>query len=377
MAKADTSVKWFHSGMADAPVLSGQAGKLVELLDACLIDGFSTRTPDSVSVSAGVATVNISAGNPYEKHAVIAISGASNAALNAEWRIDSSASSSFTFLCPGVADGAVNSASIKRAGAGWGKPFSDTNLAVYRSQNVESPRMYLSVLDTDARFARVRGYEDMAQASAGTNPFPLFSTHTEPNYTWPKSDQIGTQTKKWVVVADDRFFYYLPAFSLSYPDYYDGLWFGDIVARMTADYYAVEISAHQTSSVSIPMQAVYSFINITSQYGIFNARGYQGSTPTPIQTSGRSLGDSAGIGPQAATDNDMNFAPLFRMSDGNTTRLRGVVPGLYIGYEIAPNVKTSPEVFSDEKGGVFLKINTGSQTTPFRQVCFDICGPWR
>lgn len=123
MAKADTSVKWFHSEMPDAPVLSGQVGKLIELLDACLINGFSVRTPDSIVVSEGVATVSISAGNPYEKHAVVAISGASDAALNSEWRIDSSGGSSFTFLCPGVTNGTVTGASVKRAAAGWGTPF--------------------------------------------------------------------------------------------------------------------------------------------------------------------------------------------------------------------------------------------------------------
>ena len=107
MSKANTEVKWFHSDMLDAPVLRGQAGALIELLDACLINGFSTRTPDSITVTSGVATVALSAGNPYEKHAVIKITGASVAALNDEWRIDTTAASSLTFLCPGVPDGAA------------------------------------------------------------------------------------------------------------------------------------------------------------------------------------------------------------------------------------------------------------------------------
>ncbi|MCK2086731.1 hypothetical protein MXC99_00795 [Thauera aromatica] len=170
--KADTSVKWFHSGMADAPVLRGQAGALIELLDACLINGFSTRSPDSVVVAGGVATVSISAGNPYDKHAVIAISGASEAALNAEWRIDTSAATSFTFLCPGVADGTVTGAALKRAGAGWSKPFADTNVAVYQSLDPASTQLYLRVNDADARYTRVRGYEQMTDANTGTGLFP-------------------------------------------------------------------------------------------------------------------------------------------------------------------------------------------------------------
>ncbi|ENO76599.1 hypothetical protein B447_17686, partial [Thauera sp. 27] len=85
--KLDTQVKWFHSAQPDAPVLNGQAGSLINVLDACLLNGYSVRTPDSVVVSGGVATVGISAGNPYEKHAVVEISGASDSALNGQWRI--------------------------------------------------------------------------------------------------------------------------------------------------------------------------------------------------------------------------------------------------------------------------------------------------
>ena len=166
MAKADTSVKWFHSGMIDAPVLSGQAGKLIELLDACLINGFSTRTPDSIVVAGGVATVSIGAGNPYEQHAVVEISGANNAALNAEWRIDTASASSFTFLCPGVLDGTVAGSVVKRAGAGWGKPFSGANIAAYQSVDPASTQLYLRVNDNDARFSRVRGYENMVDETA-------------------------------------------------------------------------------------------------------------------------------------------------------------------------------------------------------------------
>lgn len=38
---ADTSVKYLHSAMPGAPVLSGTAGSLISVLDACLVNGLS------------------------------------------------------------------------------------------------------------------------------------------------------------------------------------------------------------------------------------------------------------------------------------------------------------------------------------------------
>lgn len=199
--------------MVDSPVLSGQPGKLVDLLDACLIDGFSTRTPDSVVVSGGVATVSISTGNPYEKHAVIAISGASETALNAEWRIDTAGASSLSFLCPGVSDGIVTGASVKRAGAGWGRPFGDTNKAVYQSIDPESTELFLRVDDNYGTCAYVRGYEDMTSADDGVNPFPLLSTKAPNAFQWVKSNASNGDARSWFLVADNKSIHFCVYFS--------------------------------------------------------------------------------------------------------------------------------------------------------------------
>ena len=58
-----TSVKYYASTMPGAPVLSGTAGALATLLDACLVDGFGLKTVDTLVVASGVATANISTGS--------------------------------------------------------------------------------------------------------------------------------------------------------------------------------------------------------------------------------------------------------------------------------------------------------------------------
>lgn len=48
-----TAVKFFHSEMPSAPVLSGTAGSLLAILDACLVNGWGLMTATSVVVSGG------------------------------------------------------------------------------------------------------------------------------------------------------------------------------------------------------------------------------------------------------------------------------------------------------------------------------------
>ena len=56
---ATYSVKWFTSDMRGAPVVSGTAGTLIAMLDACLVTGFGVVTATSVTVSGGVATATL------------------------------------------------------------------------------------------------------------------------------------------------------------------------------------------------------------------------------------------------------------------------------------------------------------------------------
>ncbi len=82
-----TSVKYFHSELPGAPVLSGTAGSRIAVLDACLRDGWGLLTASGVSVAGGVATATFTASHSFEPLSVILVAGASVPAINGEQRL--------------------------------------------------------------------------------------------------------------------------------------------------------------------------------------------------------------------------------------------------------------------------------------------------
>lgn len=384
--KADTSVKWFHSGMADAPVLRGEAGALIELLDACLISGFSTRSPDSVVVAGGVATVSISAGNPYDKHAVIAISGASEPALNAEWRIDTSAASSFTFLCPGVADGTVTGAALKRAGAGWGKPFADTNVAVYQSLDPASTQLYLRVNDADARYTRVRGYEQMTDANTGTGLFPMLTDIPDASGLWVKSAAATTDSRPWVLVADGSMLYLLIRWSGTYNRSADVFRFGDIVSLADGDSYNCVLSGTNTSAPAYPGGNLqYNSPNTTAymNYGGGSAVARPSSQVAGAIPSCRAalfVAEAGGV----AAGSDVVFSEVWEFdalsytsSNTSATLPRGKSPGYYLAVNKVAELPDMGVIEREDDAQLIALANRGTNTADFRYVAFDVKGPWR
>lgn len=382
MAKADTSVKWFHSEMVDALVLSGQAGKLIEVLDACLINGFSVRTPDSVVVSSEVATVTISAGNPFEKHAVIAIAGASVAGLNAEWRIATSTATTFTFECPGLPDGIVTGASAKRAPAGWTKPFSAANKVVYQSADPLSTQLYLRVDDTDARYTRVRGYESMTGVDAGTGLFPTLAQHAETLWTWLKSTTADTAPHKWRLFADGRFFWLLLEGRVGYaptPNL-----FGDVTKVLPSDAYHCLIAANISASPANNGEG-HAGTNMTSNSTTrrYFARAI-GQTGGPVPHYGTALaavndwcGTAFSAAPDAAGDVYIGSEVFLQDTEAWTGAHRGRLPG--IRSSIQTNIGGDLTVL--EAGGrayMIVQQARGNNAPSGGGSAFvDITGPWR
>lgn len=201
------SVKYFHSGMADAPVLNGVSGSLITVLDACLVNGFSLRSVDAMAITSNVATVTISAGHGYEVDAVVLIEGATPAALNGHKRVLSATLNTLTFAATGVPDqSATGTITARLAPAGWLKAFSGAQLAVYRSPHLAGTQMALRVDDTASQNARAVGYEAMSDLNTGFGAFPM-SVQVAGGLYWPKANSSATTARPWLVVADDRTFY--------------------------------------------------------------------------------------------------------------------------------------------------------------------------
>lgn len=378
-----SDVRYFHSGMADAPVLSGTAGALIAVIDACR-NGFCVRALDSLTVTDGVATAVLSAGNPYEFPAVINITGAAVPALNADWRIKTSAADRFTFDCPGVPDGAVGGTIVvKRSGmGGWTKPFSDGNVAVYQSAAPTSTQLYLRVDDADARYTRVRGYEHMTSASAGTGPFPT-AAQWAVGVTWLKSTTADATPRGWSVFADGSIFYvYLATAGETRPSV---VAFGDLVSARNADsYHCIIAGDAQTASPTSPGVAA-GFITSNALGGCYIARLADQTTQSSLfaRDSIRVRAGFSGYGSvigRSAGSFDLTALRAVFANDGNdvSDRIRGIVPGLY--EPLGPYFEGITPAIFDGAGAYAgrayagLRVATASGTGA---VAFDLTGPWR
>jgi len=383
-----TPVRWFHSGMADAPVLRGEAGALIQLLDACLINGFCTRTLNSLVVSGGVATATISAGNPYERHAVIRISGASIAALNGDHRIDTAGASTFTFPAPGVPDGAASGTmTVIRSPAGWSKPFAGTNKAAYQGDE-NSTQLYLRVDDTEALYSNVRGYENLTDIDTGTGLFP--TTAQQATWWWTKSNQANATARPWALVADGSLIWLMEAWHATYPLMGPLDHFGDI-APFGSDAYGCSITAQQGTK------------GVSSPWSYSSASAYLDNAGCPRYLARRADGTggpvhSGLVGPAVATGLFATYgttsatadvgggvqigSPLYlRNGSGTDAALRGILPGARPVFQRNPFTLTAGTIVApvqEAGGGLFLPVSvtSGGLSTP-GQVALDILGPWR
>lgn len=203
----DTSVKWARSTMPGAPALTRAAGSLIALLDALLVNGWGQQTASSVVVAGGVATATFPSDHAAAKYAVVLVEGATPGGLNGEQKVTAVAPNAIQWATAEADGTAAGIITVKMAPAGFNKPFSGTNLAVYKSAHPYAHGQFLRVADTTAEYARAIGYENMTAISTGTGLFPS-AAQVSGGYYWGKSDATsGTTPSPWLFASDGRCLY--------------------------------------------------------------------------------------------------------------------------------------------------------------------------
>lgn len=254
----------YKSSDTSAPVLDGQAGSLVNLLDKCLVAGYGSKTA-----------------------------------------------------------------------AGWTKPFTATNKAVF----LPSAGHYLDVDDSGAGAAttqegNARGYESMTAVATGTNAFPTTAQIASPGAYVRKSAATGATARGWVLIAD-AYTFYLFVLTGDTANRYQSFGFGRFYSFKTSDTYRSFLVAHSASSASSSTGLDVSFLPEAAgglPGATFQARVAAG-TGTSVSAGffgfGSSLYGSPYNGPNSA-DSNIYISRLF-MSDGSSTTagLRGYLRGLY------------------------------------------------
>lgn len=377
----DTSVKVFTSAMTGAPVLNGVAGSLLSILDACLVDGWGTLPITSINVSNGVATVSFSSPHPYIKNSVIRVSGANQSQINGDWKVSSIVSAnSICFICPAVSDGAMTgSMSGGLAPAGFMKKFSDTNVRAYCSSSVKSYGKIIYVNDSAQQYSTVMGYESMSDINTGSGKFPT-AVQMPSGLFWVKSDTASSSSRKWALIADDRFILlYLRPSATS-----DGgvLCFGDPNSVSDTDSFSTVISGavSGTSYYGMPGSLGAYGTTLGGMYVPRDSSGFgsalQASKITNFMssgtyTSGSSYGSYIPTFPNPS-NNGLVLSPIYCIGGG----LRSVFPGVKsCPQNIGANFFDYFSLVDGGDGKSYMAIPVGEANAG--TVFIDVTGPWR
>ena len=379
----DTTVKYFDSTMSGAPALSGTAGTLISVLDACLINGMGSVTLNSLVVADNVATGTVSAGHNLALIGsavgpVIRIAGATPSSLNGDWRLASvPGSTTFTFATTGISDQTgTGTITAVRAPLGFSAAFSGTNKTAYRADDVTSSRLYLRVDDTGTTSARVRGYETMSNVDTGTGPFPTDTQYSGGLY-WGKSSAASGTARAWRLIGDAQGFVFFVNQDGS-NNWINGLWI-DIPSEKTADAYRTLLIGGATTTVA-NMGGLYA---INSSTGHYMARSYKeiGTSVAVTKDTHRlmlsGLGYSgAGSAYPSPVGNQFYAAGIDVWESGPV--LRGVLPGIYCPLHPATSL-TDGAILPSVTGlaGRSLLAQRMVYGGSNFACAIDLTGPWR
>lgn len=371
----DTSVKYFDSTMSGAPALSGTAGTLIAVLDACLVNGFGSVTLNSLVVASNVATGTVSAGHNLAMVGatgpVVTIAGATPSGLNGEWRIASvPGSTTFTFATTGISDQtATGTITAKRSPAGWTKAYSGTNKAAYSRTALGATAMLLRIDDSPALYPTLVMYETMSDVDTGSGPAPTSGTY----YT-AKSSAASTATRRWRIYADARTAYvYID--SANDGNYNSGFAFGDIISYKAADAYHCMLIAHPTASIYSAYQV---YLGSTNGSLIARSHSQTGGAVSQLRyshylpTSGGGMGRNGNAYP-AAVDNGFHAWPVELWE--SATVIRGLMPGIWcpVHNQNPPDATIIESIPQLSGRTIFIQQGTNQNY----RAAHDITGPWQ
>ena len=378
-------VKYMHSTQAGAPTMSGLAGQMVGVLNACLVDGYNLKSITGITRTGQTATVACSAhGNVADQ--VLLIAGATQAEYNGEFRIFNVTTNTFDITVTGTpATPATGTMTCKVAPLGFERPFTGTNKAVYRSANPQSNRLFLRVNDAATLAAAVHFAVNMTDVDNGTGigPIPtgIADTVFQQRAMWRKSNAADATTRRWVIIGDDKTFYFFVYWSATYPLESNTGGFGDIEKFMAGDAFSTLMLAEDNAAATAPSSASYTayqgFLNnlnyVNDPNGSWLARSYSavsgavGVRAQGIGSSGAS-GANGYLQPYPSPLGELDVHPLYAAE--GVAALRGRVRGLL---QIVHKTSPGDTVIVDNMagGGKVLCIAANSAV-----VAVDLTGPW-
>lgn len=410
-----TTVVCFESTDAGAPVLTGQAGTLVFLLDKCLVDGYGQVTLTGLTQAAGIATGTTAAAHGFVIDQVVQIAGATPAAYNGLVRVLSVTTTTFTFaIDAATASPATGTITTKRPSLGWSKAFSGTNQAAYR-QPVGSNQMYLRVDDalsgTNQRSAYLRGYETMSDLDNGTGPFPTTVQLANGDACYKSATQDST-VRSWTLVGDGKLLYlFTRPYSAGATTVANTVAFGDFESYKPGDAYNTLLIGRSTLGSATSGSAAdggdnmsrlelsgetlgqghylpRSYTQINTAVGFYKngsvlgadqaQRGVGGTFAAGAPDSSYCMSGRCGMVYPSPVDNGYHIAPL---QVGEAGLYRGLLPGVYQPMHnnaaIVDGVIIADIVgLTDRKLRHTLLSGADSVRPTGNSMAIDVIGPW-
>ncbi|SDY60886.1 hypothetical protein [Acinetobacter kyonggiensis] len=215
---ASTDIKFYVHTNNSAPQLQNVYGSMIDVLNACLVNGIQIGTVSSLTASDSTVTAVFSAPHKLIQYQVIKITGANQAEFNGEHRVltvPNSTTITFELVTLPEISTATGTISASLPPLGWEKPFSSSHATVggkaaYRSKNLLlSSRPFLRVVDepdaayatTYAKFAKVGIVEDMTDIDA------LLGVQAPYNSSNPNLNWVGTGSGTSAVNGWARWYY--------------------------------------------------------------------------------------------------------------------------------------------------------------------------
>lgn len=381
---------FYDSTMTGAPVLSGTAGALKDVLKTCLVDGFGSSSVTGISVASNVATATLSAGHPYKRDMTMAVAGVTPAGLNGNKLVLATSATTVTFAAPGIADGAATGTiTAKVAGAGWTEAFTGTNLTALKPSVPEATGMLLRVDDTGTTSARVVGYESMSDISTGVNAIPTAAMLSGGGY-WDKSDAASAAARPWVLVADERGFHL--AIAPGSTGFFCVRYAGDIASDKSGDAWGWLLSAGTSylGATSTTSTACNAYAGRATRAGAYLARAYSGIGGA-VQAQRVGVAQN-GVGNEVysgATNYSMLGAGLNAANNGLLLTpcelihlgRRGTIPGLWHARSDLGSAFEHGAVVdgTDDLAGrrlLALRVGGAYGISTFGTAFIDLTGPW-
>lgn len=329
------TVRVYRSTDPGAPSLNGLVGSLINVLDACLVNGFGALATSSLTQAGGIATVTTSIAHGLTGTPKVLIAGVTPSAYNGEYTITVTGASTFTYPVAGSPATASVQGTVGKASSGWTKPYTGTNLAAYK-QPAGSNGFYLMVDDnTTATSARMTGYETMSAVNTGTNLFPTAAQSAGGGYL-VKSNTASSASRDWTLICNGKLFYLFvnQAAQVAWTTAV-AFAFGDITSFKSGDAYHTIIIPGTTVTATSTSLLQLSTSQATALSGHWMARTYA-QTGTAITLS--KFADSAlcsnnanmgvaGVPYPNGPDGAILLSPI-RIAEP-TVGLRGVLPGFW------------------------------------------------